>query len=327
MKVSFLLALAFSLMIPKLSFALNCYAYVNNSYVTSETVKVDDIVIPESAQNGQVIWSSPQYERKVKCDNAYIKEYVYFYPFPRVDYSTLPAGMSFGIIYNGTDYPLSSTTEKIKTDIEVPKNGSKEGTINVQVYIKKTGNISGGFKSDLPVYQLDGVGGLNTSSGAKNFKFSLSNLSSIATGKCSYSFNSASETNEISINDDLISSGKIISAVGTASISCTPVDMLKNKTVKMNLYTNSSSTDSLFKTGKDGLGYQLLISGGVISPSVTSSSPLVVNYSLDENGKGSKTFGQKVFLTSIDEDWIYQNDTSTVESNKPNLGMSVSSFE
>lgn len=327
MKVSFLIALAFSLIIPKLSFALECYAVIDGANTIYETVKVDDIIIPESAGNGQVIWSSPEYTRQVMCNNAYIQEYVYFYPFPRVDYSSLPAGMSFGIIYNGKDYPLSSSTSKIKTDILVPKGGSNTGIINVQVYIKKVGDISGGFKGDLPVYQLDGVGGLNGSSDPKNFRFSLSNLSNVATGKCSYSFNSVSGINEISINDDLISSGKTISVVGAASVSCTPIDLLKHRTVKMNLYTNSSSTDSLFKTNKDGLGYQLLISGGVISPFVTPSSPLVVNYSLDENGKGSKTFGQKVFLTSINEDWIYQNDTSIVQSNNPNLEMSVSSFE
>lgn len=327
MKMFFYLALLFSLLISKFAFALDCYAVINGANITSEIVKVDDIIIPESAGNGQVIWSSPEYTRQIMCNNAGVGESVYFYPFPRVDYSSLPAGMSFGIIYNGTDYPLSSSTKNIKTDIFVPKGGSQTGTIKVQVYIKKVGDIAGGFEGDLPIYQLDGVGGLNSSTSAKNFRFSLSNLSNVATGKCSYALSGVSGTNEISINDDLISSGKVITSVGTASVSCTPINLLKNRIVKMNLYTNSPSSDSLFKTDKDGLSYQLLMSGSVISPSITSSSPLVVSYSLDGNGEGTKSFDQKVFLTSINEDWIYQNDTTIVQSNNPNLEMSVNSFE
>lgn len=327
MKIIFFSILVFSLLTSKFALALNCYSIVNNEKKTSEIVQVSEIIIPESAENGQTIWTSPEYSREIMCDSAGKNESAYFYPFPNVDVSKLPTGMSFGIIYNGIDHEITKDKEKILTDIIVPKGGQNTGTIRIQLYIKKTGVITGGFADDLDLYQLDGEGGLNNATNRQNFRLSLSNLSDIVTGTCTYSWSGFSETNDIRINDDLILSGQTIPSTGNALVSCTPENNLKNRTVIMNLYTKTSSRDSLFKTDKDGLGYQLLISGNVITPSTSSSSPLTVSFILDDNGQGNKNLDQKVFLTSHDEDWIYQSDTTNAESNNPNLEMKVKSFE
>jgi hypothetical protein len=315
-----------SLFISKFSFALACYAVVNNSDIATETVRVDDIIIPESAENGSIIWRSEIYNRKVKCNQAGVDEYAYFYPFPNITPEELPKGMKFGLVYNGTSYDLESSGSKIKTDIYVKKGGEGNGNINVQVYIKKNGTISGGYNGDLPVYQLDGVGGLNGTP-RSNYRFHLSNLSNIVTGDCTYTLNGIQSTTPVNVNDDLISNGQTISSVGSMSVTCTPVEKLKNRTANMDLYTKSSSGDKFFGTDKDGLGYQLIISGSTIAPSVTSGSPLLVPFKLDGSAKASINVDQKVSLLSAGKDWLYQNSEVTAKSKNPDLHMKLNSFQ
>ncbi|MGM1345382.1 hypothetical protein [Morganella morganii] len=315
-----------SFFISKFSFALACYAVIDGQNKTFETVSVDDIIIPESSANGEVIWQSEKYTRNVTCNEAGTDEYVYFYPFPKIDPASLPKGMIFGIVYNGKSYDLTSSNSKIQTDIYVNKGKEAKGIINVQVYIKKNGVISGGYDGDLPVYQLDGVGGLNSST-AKNYRFNLSNLSNIVTGDCTYTLNGIQGVNQINVNDNLISSGQTISSVGSASVYCTPVDKLKNRIANIDLYTTDSSGGGFFGTDKDGLGYQLIIGGSTITPSLTSGLPLTVPFKLDANARGSMSFDQKVFLTSPDKDWLYQNSEVTAKSKNPNLKMKVNTFK
>lgn len=316
-----------SLFISKYSFALDCYAIVDGSSITNETVRVDDIIIPESAENGSIIWRSDVYNRKVKCNKAGVSENAYFYPFPNIKPEALPAGMKFGLVYNGTSYDLESSGSKIKTDIYVRQGGEGEGNIEVQVYIKKSGTISGGYNGDLPIYQLDGEGGLNNASDAKNYRFKLSNLSNIVTGDCKYTLNGIQSTTPVNVNDNLISNGQTISSVGSMSVTCTPVEKLKNRTANMDLYTKISSGDEFFGTDKDGLGYQLIIPGSTIKPSATSGSPLLVPFKLDGSAKASINFDQKVSLLSADKDWLYQNSEVTAKSKNPDLEMKVNSFK
>lgn len=315
-----------SLFISKFSFALACYAVVNNSNIATETVRVDDIIIPESAENDSIIWRSEIYDRKVKCNQAGIDEYAYFYPFPNIAPENLPKGMKFGLVYNGTSYDLESSDSKIKTDIYVEKGGEGYGNIKVQVYIKKNGTISGGYNGDLPVYQLDGFGGLNGTPGS-NYRFHLSNLSNIVTGDCTYTLNGIQSTTPVNVNDDLISNGQTISSVGSMSVTCTPVEKLKNRTAKMDLYTTSASGGDFFSTDKDGLSYQLIMNGSTITPSSTFSSPLSVSFKLDNNAKSSLNVDQKVSLLSADKDWLYKNSEITATSKNPDLKMKVNSFQ
>ena len=327
MKILLSIMFVFLLSFSNFSFALDCYAVINGENKTTEVAAVDDIIIPESSKNNEIIWTSEKYTRQVLCNNAEFEESVYFYPFPNVDLASLPSGMAFGLIYNGKSYDLTADIAKIQTDIIVPQNGSKTGTINVQIYIKKTGNISGGYQGQLPIYQLDGQNGLNINSNAKNFRFSLSNLSNIATGDCTYTLSDIKSTKVITINDNLISNGQTLTSVGSASVTCTPANLLRNRTANINLYTKNASGSGLFGTNKNGLGYQLLMSGNTILPSMTSSSPAIVSFNLDTDGKATKTFDQKVFLTTENEDWLYTNEAVTATSNNPNLGMSINSFE
>lgn len=317
----------FALLFSNFSFALECYAIINGKSETSEIVPVADVVIPENAEDGAVIWESITYTRTVRCNKAELDEYVYFYPFPGLKPEALPEGMSFGLVYNGEPHDVTSGSEKIKTDILVPANGENTGIINVKVYIKKTGKITGGFSGNLAIYQLDGQLGLNGSSDAKNFRFYLSNLSNIVTGDCSYTFNGLQNTRPITVNDDLISNGQTISSVGSASVSCTPANTLKNRTVHMDLYSKNSSNANLFGTDKNGLAYQLLIAGQNILPSTTSSNPGKVTFKLDANAAGNLNFDQKILLASENETWLYKNEAATAKSDNPNLVMKVNSFE
>ncbi|MET4861933.1 hypothetical protein [Morganella morganii] len=327
MRCLFFVVFVCSFFISKFSFALECYAVVNDSEITTETVSVDDIIIPESAEDESIIWRSEEYSRTVKCNKAGVDEHVYFYPFPNIKPESLPKGMIFGLIYNGTSYDLTTSGMKIQTDILVPKNGEKYGNINVQVYIKKNGSISGGYDGELPIYQLDGVGGLNNSPNAKNYRFHLSNLSNIATGNCSYTLNGIQSTTPVSVNDNLISNGQTINSVGSVSVTCTPQDRLKNRTAKMDLYTTSASGGDFFSTDKDGLSYQLIMNGSTITPSSIFSSPLSVSFKLDNNAKSSLNVDQKVYLLSADKDWLYQNSEITATSKNPDLKMKVNSFQ
>ncbi|HBH7054410.1 TPA: hypothetical protein KV183_003911 [Morganella morganii] len=327
MRCLFFVVFVCSFFISKFSFALECYAVVNGSDITTETVSVDDIIIPESAEDKSIIWSSEEYSRTVKCNKAGVDEHVYFYPFPNITPESLPKGMIFGLIYNGTPYDLTTSDMKIQTDILVPKNGEMYGKINVQVYIKKNGSISGGYNGELPIYQLDGVGGLNNSSNAKNYRFHLSNLSNIATGNCFYTLNGIQSSTTVNVNDNLISNGQTINSVGSVSVTCTPQDRLKNRTAKMDLYTTSASGGDFFSTDKDGLSYQLIMNGSTITPSSTFSSPLSVSFKLDNNAKSSLNVDQKVSLLSADKDWLYQNSEITATSKNPDLKMKVNSFQ
>lgn len=312
--------------ISKVSFALECYAIIDGKDQYAETVRVNDIIIPESSADGAIIWQSPRYTRHVKCNKADVDEYAYFYPFPKIAPASLPKGMTFGLIYNGTSYDLTSSNFKIKTDIFVKKGQEGSGVVNVQVYIKKNGIISGGYNGDLPIYQLDGVGGIN-SWGGKNFRFNLSNLNNVTTGSCTYSLNGIQRARPINVNDNLILNGQTISSVDSVSVYCTPADKLKNRTANMDLYIINSSGGQYFGTDKDGLSYQLIMSGTIITPSVTSGSPRTIPFKLDVNAKGSLDFDQKVFLLSADKDWLYQKGEITANSKSPNLRMKVNSFE
>lgn len=181
-------------------FALRCELKSNG--FTQETDSVGEVLIPKDSQNGQIIWQSNLITRTVKCYDASPPnaegELVYFYYFPE-DKLTLPRGMTFGIIYNGNakDLDLSSTVKerRFATDIWVAHNGESsnvdEETVikdfSFQFYIRKTGDInSRGFFGRLPIFQLDGVGGVNAS--APNYKYNLTALNNISDVFCSFTY-------------------------------------------------------------------------------------------------------------------------------------------
>ncbi|HHR5849454.1 TPA: hypothetical protein ACS7XE_003685 [Providencia alcalifaciens] len=297
--------------VTNMAYALDCVAIINGQKETQQDVRVNDIVIPELSKNNEIIWESDTYTNDIECNNG-IDERVYFYPFPNVDPKTIPNGMIFGIIYNNKSYDLSSATQKIPTDIVVKKNETSKGSISVKVYIKKSGAISNGYSGSLPIYQLDGSGGLNTNAGARNFKLTLSNLSNIATANCSFSFSDFKKKNNLLINDDLISSGALLNSIGNISVTCLPVNIIANRTAVFNIYTKT--TDSYFKTNKEGLIYDLIIDNNTLKGSNKSTNPIRVAFKLDGSGKSTKNINQNVTLNSnsIQENWLYAQDTETI---------------
>lgn len=304
--------------------ALDCVAIIDNKEKTTQDVEVNNIVIPESSGNGVIIWESDTYTNDVECSKG-VDEYVYFYPFPKVDVSSIPSGMVFGIIYNNQSYDLTSTKQKIQTDIIVKPNQVAKGKISVKVYIKKSGPISNdGFSGKLPIYQLDGKGGLNTNSGAKNFRLTLSNLSNIATANCSSSFSNLKKKNNLLIDDDLISSGILLNSIGSISVTCTPVNVIGNRVAVFNLYT--TTTDSQFGTNKAGLVYDLIVDNNTLKASTKKNNPIRVKFALDSSGKNSKNINQHVILNSIQENWLYIQSADTI-SNDPKIQAELIQFD
>lgn len=303
--------------------ALECYAMINGIEKPADTVEVKDIIIPTSTKNGEIIWESDEYKRDIVCRKG-IGEYVYFYPFPNLKSSDLPAGMSFGLIFNGEDYPLV-VGQQIETKIYAPPGGGDvKGTVDVKVYIKKTGAISSGFSTALPIYQLDGKGGINSSKG-KNFIFSLTNLENIATADCTYQIKSNKTKNDLLISDVLLAStGKTIGDVGTMSVSCQPYDLLSGRTAVFDISTTSSGSD-LFGTNKDGLSYYLMMNNKTLKPANTSSNPSEVSFILDSTGNASASIDQIFTLDNTNHDWLYTADTATT-SNDPKLTATVRNF-
>lgn len=310
--------------IPNMAYALDCVAIVDGKEITTETARVDDIVIPEFAANNEKIWESDIYVRQVECSKG-VDENVYFYPFPNLKTSDLPSGMKFGLVYNGTEYDLKEGM-KIKTDIIVKPNQSATGTINVQVFIKKSGEITKGYNGNLPIYQLDGEGGLNNNSGAKNFRFHLSNLNNVATSNCTYVIKSKNEKNNVAISDNLISPGITLSAIGDISASCTRGELLNNRYAVFDMYTTNSGGGSGFDTDKDGLSYDLTMDNKILNPSNVKNKPVSVKVKLDASGKGTLDIGQRVHLESAEKSWLYTNATVAI-SNKANLSAGLTRFE
>ncbi|MDD9338603.1 MAG: hypothetical protein PV362_02870 [Providencia heimbachae] len=303
--------------------ALDCVAIINTNVETKQNIEVNDVVIPESSANGAIIWESGTYANDIECSKG-IDEYAYFYPFPDVDVSTIPSGMVFGIIYNNQSYDLSNTKQKIKTDIMVKPNQTAKGTISVKVYIKKSGSISNGFSGQLPIYQLDGEGGLNTNVGAKNFRLTLSNLSNIATANCSSSFSNLKKKSNLLIDDNLISSGTLLNSIGNINVTCTPANVIGNRMAIFNIYT--TTTDSQFGTNKEGLTYDLLMDNNTLKASNKKNNPIRVTFKLDNSGKNSKNINQHVTLNSTQGNWLYAQDTETI-SNDPKVQAELIQFD
>ncbi|WP_404413052.1 fimbrial protein [Serratia aquatilis] len=148
--------------------------------ITEEVEDFGSIRIPMDLPVGARLWTSKQITRTMVCwapPNAMSDEGIYLYPNP--DQIALPPGISFGLIYNGKDE--GKFGEKIYSGNRVPggwkpSEGPRTSTFSIryQVYLERTGPIGDieRLNLDMPIFQLDGVYGVNKERG-KNYRYTL----------------------------------------------------------------------------------------------------------------------------------------------------------
>ncbi|WAY95576.1 hypothetical protein O3T13_16390, partial [Serratia marcescens] len=166
------------------SHAMMCIKDGGGSNWEAEDIGV--LAIPADLPVGTVLWTSSTRTRSVTCDPELspVGEFVHFYGNPRD--KNIMNGVGMGIIYNGRDLGVVSSGHKIATDVWVAPRQPKRATYKFQVYLKKTGNISGSSASEIAVFQLDGKQGLNGGEGS-NYRYILTGLNNIKVTHCSVS--------------------------------------------------------------------------------------------------------------------------------------------
>ncbi|WP_421414385.1 fimbrial protein [Serratia plymuthica] len=164
--------------------ALECHLNTANG-ITEENEDIGQLKIPATLPIGSRLWTSQPMSRGVVCwgyPSVPQGEWVYFYPNP--DNKPIAAGISMGVIYNGTDLGILNT--RAQTDMFRKPNQQQLGYVNYQVYLQKTGEITPGGASQISVFQLDGVKGINNKPG-KNYRFTLTGMDKIQVIQCSAS--------------------------------------------------------------------------------------------------------------------------------------------
>ena len=168
--------------------------------------KVDDfenigtLKIPTTLPVGSRLWTSKNFTRSLACwayqNTKPNGEMSYFYPNPTG--RVIGEGIGIGIIYNGLDLGViangGTTASRVSTGqwIYPGLSGSRPPTtptflnITVQLYLEKTGDITGGIVGvdSLRVFQIDGENGVNNKP-ESNYGLTLSGLHNIEVMQCS----------------------------------------------------------------------------------------------------------------------------------------------
>lgn len=160
-----------------------------------EFATIDHLRIPAKLPIGSRLWTSQPMSRDVMCWAWFPRldsgEYVYFYPNP--DKVQVAPGIGVGIIYNGQDLGIIQPGQAGQKGWQTnmfrygPESRAELGTVNYQVYLEKTGEITDARlgADQLSVFQLDGELGLNAR--GSNYRFTLTGLSNIEVLQCSAS--------------------------------------------------------------------------------------------------------------------------------------------
>ncbi|MGL5389661.1 MAG: fimbrial protein [Serratia sp. (in: enterobacteria)] len=182
------------------AYALACKnATDGNAYLTDNLTSAS---VPKSAPNGTVIWRSENRTMTVKCwkdqaGNGGLEaeaENVYTYLNPYASFQR-GYGISIGIVANGQTIDMNNY-RMIIPNVIVPycnqgadwcrDNASVTFTWNYYVYISKVGDLFGdyyGADNYLPVFQIDGAGGLNTNPNS-NFIYNISGMRNVRFINC-----------------------------------------------------------------------------------------------------------------------------------------------
>ena len=165
MNVKFVLAvLATMLMaVSGNAFALRCVDASNNNVHINDVIS-SNVAVPADEPNGAVIWESNTYNITARCshDAQLITEGVYLYLNP--ESMTVGQGTQVGIRWNGTVYtqasgriPLNQTISSSQDSVTFPFAFSV-------VVMKMGATPPSGYANfnRYAVFQMDGVGGLNS---------------------------------------------------------------------------------------------------------------------------------------------------------------------
>lgn len=191
---------------------LASYLFSANSYALSckdgssirQDIKLDrEITVPTANLTpGAVLWRSQTFTSTFTCtdtDNHPQGEQAYLYWDPLVKMQSIHNSLEVGVTYNSIDIkPVNSFKTEIGQGTSCNRN--PEGgctppaiphtiTVSYSVYIKATGNPppeSGSINdnAEYAIFQVDGVGGLNTSTTDGNFRAYVSGLSNIRFISC-----------------------------------------------------------------------------------------------------------------------------------------------
>ncbi|MGJ3353946.1 fimbrial protein [Providencia sp. Je.9.19] len=179
----FLFVLAF--ISPK-TFALDCVE-AGTGDVIKPAVPVGQLAIPSDMKAGSVIWQSDPMTVTVYCDNVLgnMVDVVHMYFNPTSQ--RLGTGLLLGANYQGQQLEENQQRVNLGT-APIRKGQNVTVTVTFSLYIKVTGVVppSGNYTGDnqFTVFQFDGSGGINTTPGAKNLRYSISGLQGIRFLKC-----------------------------------------------------------------------------------------------------------------------------------------------
>ncbi|HHE6469014.1 TPA: fimbrial protein [Providencia rettgeri] len=184
-KYGFYILFLFVFISPK-TFALDCVE-AGTGVVIKPAVPVGQLAIPSDTPAGTVIWQSDPLTVTVYCDNVLgnMVDVVHMYFNPTSQ--KLGTGLLLGANYQGEQLER----DKQKVSLGTPPISGKQNvtvTVTFTLYIKVTGTVppSGNYEGDnqFTVFQFDGSGGINTTPGAKNLRYSISGLRGIRFLKC-----------------------------------------------------------------------------------------------------------------------------------------------
>lgn len=301
--------------------ALECY--IGN--VSDESQEIGKLVLLSGTQNGSRVWESKEYVRNITCSTG-IQENVYFYPFPKIKSQTMPSGVKMGLIYDGKDlgtFDESSGNGNLSTKIDTGWTINKTTatrTFKIQAYLIKTGEIDTSNVSDaIHLFQLDGKGGLNTASGAKNYKFSLSQWDQTGTVSCSHTVSNTAFRLAVA-TDQALATSSTLSAKPVVNVTCTSdasglANLLSSVTGNFAL-TGSAMADRSdhYGTDKDEFGYAVTHNGTAVIPGQTV--PLTITLS-----GGKAAYSVPLGLTSRLDDitlnspaWIFNDAEKEVKT-------------
>lgn len=195
----------FALISPKV-FALDCVEK-GTGVVIKPPVPVGQLAIPADTPAGTIIWQSDPMTVTVFCDNVLgnMVDVVHMYFNPTSQ--KLGTGLLLGANYQGEQ--LERDRQKVSLGTP-PISGKQNVTVTVTftLYIKVTGVVppSGGYLGDdqFTVFQFDGSGGINTTPGAKNLRYSISGLRGIRFLKCGADIKVYPESQQIDFGQMMI---------------------------------------------------------------------------------------------------------------------------
>ncbi|OHX14197.1 hypothetical protein BI347_12280 [Chromobacterium sphagni] len=201
--------LALLMAMPLTSHALGCWNGNNSSGSVTSTLNLPgNLYVSANAPAGTIIWQSSLQSLSLYCAQS-IGENVYFWVNPKK--LTLAPGLQIGIIFNGQTYTQNSGA--INSNIYVPRNGSVSTNLPYSiVLLKTTGAPSSGSStvSQYPVFQLDGIGGLNAQQGINFNQMINGTVTFTPGGTCDLSANG-----QYTINLPTVASG-LFTSVGSA---------------------------------------------------------------------------------------------------------------